>query len=166
MRKLNLNETTEKMKKNDGSLDLVGTDVEALPDNLLVKDLVLAGSQIRELPNDLVVEGDCYLCHTTKLKSLPKDLKVKGSLIANDSNLEEIPENLEIGGYLDLRYTPIKELPSGLKVGKFLDIRNSRIQHLPEDLIVRSNIICDYGFKVEYEQSNSNGKFLEKLLIY
>ncbi len=66
--------------------------------------------------DDLYVKGDLNL-RGSKIKSLPKGLKVGGFLSLIDcSNLETLPEGLEVEGWLDLENTSITSLPKGLKV--------------------------------------------------
>ena len=63
------------------SLDLRDTPITSLPDNLSVGgSLDLTGRQITSLPDNLSVGGSLYL-RGTQITSLPKDLKVKGNII-------------------------------------------------------------------------------------
>ncbi len=81
-----------------GSLDLRGTGITALPDNLTVGgSLDLRGTGITALPDNLTVGG--YL-----------DLE-------NCTGITALPDNLTVGGYLDLRGTGITD---EIKVNKTL----------------------------------------------
>ena len=72
-----------------GSLDLRGTGITTLPDNLTVGGyLYLRGSSITALPDNLTVGGNLYL-------------EVTG--------ITTLPDNLTVGGYLYLRGTDIKQ---------------------------------------------------------
>jgi Leucine-rich repeat (LRR) protein len=85
----------------EGSLDLRGTNVTKLPDNLRIEGyLDLQRTQITELPENLSVGGflDLYKTSITKL-----------------------PDNLSVGGYIDVRETQIKEFPSHLDWEKIID---------------------------------------------
>ncbi|MBY2985658.1 hypothetical protein [Rhizobium leguminosarum] len=85
------------------SLDLEGcVEIQHLPSSLtIIGSLILIGTRIRELPNNLVVfgnvdlegcdslekigsgiliDGDLNLEHCTSLRDVPDDLQVKGSI--------------------------------------------------------------------------------------
>ena len=67
-----------------GSLDLNGTPITALPDNLKVgEDLYLDNTPITSLPDNLTVGEDLYLRRTQYLdkNNLPSSLVVKGNII-------------------------------------------------------------------------------------
>ena len=80
------------IKKNtdkDGNIELSGTQITALPDNLTVGGwLYLSGTQITALPDNLTVGGG---------------LDLRGTQIT------ALPDNLTVGGGLDLRGTQITE---------------------------------------------------------
>ena len=100
-------ELEEMMKRSGGSLDLRGTQITELPDNLTVGgSLDLSGTQITELPDNLTVGGWLDLSGT---------------------QITELPDNLTVGGWLDLRGTQITELPDNLTVGGSLDLRGTAI---------------------------------------
>lgn len=63
-----------------GNLELDGTPITSLPDNLTVGGFLnLWGAKITSLPNNLTVGRDLNL-NSTKITSLPSDLKVVGDL--------------------------------------------------------------------------------------
>ena len=82
-----------------GFLDISGTEITELPDNLKIKSwkkvlsdgylqhkpgfLNLANTKIAKLPKGLVVEGDLTLTGSL-ITELPKDLKVHGDIHAGD----------------------------------------------------------------------------------
>ena len=72
-----------------GSLDLRGTGITSLPDNMTV-----GGS--------LDLEG-------TGITSLPDNLTVGGSLDIRGTGITALPDNLTVGGYLDLGGTGITD---------------------------------------------------------
>ena len=78
-----LEELQKMMDENGGSLDLRGTGITALPDNLTV-----GGS--------LDLEG------CTGITALPDNLTVGGSLYLRGTGITALPDNLTVGGYLDL----------------------------------------------------------------
>ena len=101
----------------DGSLDLRGTSIKALPDGIKVGgSLNLSDTAITALPDGLEVGGDLDLSDTA-ITALPDGLKVGGDLYLRGTAIKALPDGLKVGGYLDLRGTAIKALPDGLKVG-------------------------------------------------
>ena len=87
-------------------------------------NLNLRGTLIEKLPDNLKVGGSLDLSGTP-IEKLPANLKVGGYLHLNNTPIEELPDNLEVGGGLYLMDTPIKELPDNLKVGGSLILRNT-----------------------------------------
>ena len=69
--------------------------------------LDLRGTQITSLPENLTVGGSLDLSGT-KITSLPENLTVGGWLDLNGTKITSLPENLTVGGWLDLRKTPIE----------------------------------------------------------
>ncbi len=70
--------------KIDGTLNLSGTPITSLPDNLIVGgNLDLTRTQITSLPDNLTVGEDLYLIGTQYLdkNNLPSSLVVKGDII-------------------------------------------------------------------------------------
>ena len=75
------------MKRNGGSLDLRGTEITSLPDNLTVSgSLDLRGTEITSLPDNLTVGGSLYL-RGTGITSLPDNLTVGGSLYLSGTGI-------------------------------------------------------------------------------
>ena len=88
-------------------------------------DLSLYKSKIKSLPKGLKVGGDLDL-YGSKIESLPKGLKVGGYLNLLDSEIRFLPEGLEVGGELSIiGCEAITSLPKGLEVGKTLYIKNT-----------------------------------------
>jgi hypothetical protein len=87
-----------------GYLNLNKSDVRLLPDNLIVYgDLYLIESEIVELPSNLRVKGDLFL-DKTKITEIPDDLIVDGNLwLMEMPNLdkEKISPNIQIGGEIN-----------------------------------------------------------------
>jgi hypothetical protein len=69
--------------------------------------LDLSGTNISSLPDDLTVGGSLYLSGTN-ISSLPADLTVGGYLDLSGTNISSLPDDLTVGGYLDLSGTNIK----------------------------------------------------------
>jgi len=84
-----------------GDLDLGGTQITALPDNLTVQGaLYLSGTKITSLPDNLKVSGDLYL-GGTQITALPDNLTVHGDLWINSTpNLDtnNLPSSLVVNG--------------------------------------------------------------------
>jgi len=72
-----------------GNLDLCGSPVEKLPDNLQV--------------------GDSLFLNNTPIKELPDNLQVGGFLSLINTPIKELPDNLKVGDSLDLRNTPLSK---------------------------------------------------------
>ncbi|WP_418186763.1 hypothetical protein [Aliarcobacter lanthieri] len=95
----------------DGSLDLSGTGITSLPDNLSVGgSLYLSNTGITSLPDNLSVSGYLDLSNTG-ITSLPDNLSVGGSLYLSNTGITSLPDNLSVSGYLDLRNTGITNYP-------------------------------------------------------
>ena len=88
--------------------------------------LDLRGTSIMELPDNLTVGGHLDL-EGTSIMELPDNLTVGGYLDLFGTSITELPDNLTVGGYLDLRGTSIMELPDNLTVGGHLDLRGTSI---------------------------------------
>ena len=110
-----------------GSLDLYGTGITSLPDNLTVGgSLDLRGTGITSRPDNLTV-GDYLDLRGTGITSLPDNLTVGGYLDLHGTGITSLPDNLTVGDYLDLRDTGITSLPDNLTVGGSLDLRGTGI---------------------------------------
>ena len=109
----------------------------------VIGHLDLEGTQITSLPDNLSVGGSLYL-RGTQITSLPDNLSVERSLDLRGTPITSLPDNLSVGGDLDLEGTPITSLPDNLSVGGWLDLRDTLITSLPSDLEVGGNIIKDF----------------------
>jgi hypothetical protein len=69
----------------------------------------LQGSDIKELPDNLNVYGDLILAGIKSLRKLPKNLNVSGDLDITDTNVDEIPEGLTLTGTFSFANTPLSE---------------------------------------------------------
>ena len=99
---------------------------------------------------DLNIEGDLNLHSYKKLTSLPKGLKVGGSLSLIFADIESLPEGLKVGRDLDIFGSKITSLPKGLEVGRFLDIRDTKITSLPKGLELGSSLYIRHTALVKY----------------
>jgi hypothetical protein len=123
-----------------GSLDLSGTGITSLPDNLTVGgSLNLRDTSITSLPDNLTVGGSLNL-RDTSITSLPDNLTVGGSLDLGGTGITSLPDNLTVGGSIYLRDTSITSLPDNLTVGGFLDLGGTGITSLPDNLTVGGSL--------------------------
>ena len=88
--------------------------------------LDLRGTAIRQLPDNLTVGGSLYL-RDTAIQQLPDNLTVGGYLDLRDTAIQQLPDNLTVGGSLDLRDTAIQQLPDNLTVGGWLGLGGTEI---------------------------------------
>ena len=97
----------KRMMDEYGNLDLSGSSITALPDNLTVGGgLDLFGTGITALPDNLTVGGWLNL-FGTGITSLPDNLTVGGGLDLIGTGITSLPDNLTVGGGLDLSGTGI-----------------------------------------------------------
>ena len=106
--KLTMEKATAMMKRDGGSLDLRGTQITALPDNLTVGgSLDLRGTQITALPDNLTVGGWLDLSGT-QITALPDNLTVGGSLDLSGTQItakeRKKVRSLNNGDYVPGRY--------------------------------------------------------------
>ena len=134
--KLTLEKAKALMDQNNGGLDLRGTEITALPDNLTVGGwLDLRDTGITALPDNLTVGGSLYL-GGIKITALPDNLTVGGWLDLRGTGITALPDNLTVGGNLYLRGTKITALPDNLTVGGWLYLNDTEITALPDNLTV------------------------------
>jgi len=87
-------------------------------------NLNLSGTPVEKLPDNLKVGGNLYLINTP-IKKLSDNLKVGSGLYLNNTSIKELPDNLQVGGGLGLSGTPVEKLPDNLKVGGNLNLINT-----------------------------------------
>lgn len=105
-------------------------------------DVNLQGSEVKELPENLIVKGDLDLMVCENIEHLPKGLRVGGSLYLQHSSIKTLPDDLIVGEVLNLHNCRnIKELPKNLKVGKNLILSKTPIKDLPKDIKVGGSIL-------------------------
>lgn len=148
--KITIEEAKEIMKNSDGNLDLSGTGITTLPDNLTVGGWIdLRDTGVNALPDDLTVGGWLDLGNT-KITALPDNLTIGGSLDLRCTGITALPDNLTVGGWLDLRDTGITALPDSLTVGGSLFLRgtgitgNDKVKKLKNgDYVEGEYLYCD-----------------------
>lgn len=119
------------------------SQIKALPNNLTVKGrLDISGTNINELPNDLKVGSLVASC--SYITSIPSGVYIERDICVNHSQLADLPDNITIEGNLHLSGTHIEKLPRGLKVGGYIDISHTGIRQLPDDIEIRGSIYAQY----------------------
>jgi hypothetical protein len=79
-------------------------------------NLNLEGTPITSLPDNLTKIGGYLNLMKTRITSLPENLTVGSSLYLRNTKITSLPNNLTVGGFLDLANTPITSLPDDLTV--------------------------------------------------
>lgn len=101
---------------SEGNLDLIGSPITKLPENLKVKgSLILINTPITELPDGLEVGEDLDLWRS-EITKLPNNLKVGKWLILSDTPIKNLSSCLSVGGVLYLDRTSVSEIPKDIKV--------------------------------------------------
>jgi len=122
-----------------GDLNLTNSKVSVLPDGLVVDgDLLLEGSAVRVLPYGLRVSGSVY--GGSEITSLSENIVIDGDLSLLFAPITKLPESLSVGGDLYLPNTPIACLPKGLHVGGYLEMSHSEVSSLPDPFVVHGDI--------------------------
>ena len=93
------------------------------------------------LPDNFVVNGDLLLVDT-EIESLPKGLKVYGTLDASSSSLLEIPEDL-LAHTLKLSHTQITEFPR-LRKYYSLNINTTHVSSIPNNTKCHGDLTITY----------------------
>ena len=139
-------------------------DVEVLNNQIKVLGgwLDLRGTNITQLPDNLTVGGWLDLSGTN-ITQLPDNLTVGGSLELRGTNITQLPDNFTVGGWLDLRGANITQLPDNLTVGGLLDLRGTNITQLPDNLMVQGSI---YGINNKNVKKVLEGYNEERKYIY
>ena len=105
------------------------------------RNLDLRGTGITSLPDNLAVGGWLDLEGCAGITSLPDNIAVGGSLDLRGTGITSLPDNLAVGGSLDLRGTGITSLPDNLAVGGSLDLEGcAGITSLPDNLAVGGSL--------------------------
>jgi hypothetical protein len=107
-------------------------------------NLDLYGSKIESLPEELYVAGTLVLSNCKNLTSLPKRLKVGGDLHLDYTKITSLPEGLYVGRNLYLIMCKnLKSLSKGLKVGGDLNIRATELIRYSNDELMK---MIELGF--------------------
>ena len=108
--------------KYDGDLDLSGTNITKLPDNLYVyESLILKNcKQLTKLPDKLYVGDELSLWDCKQITELPDKLYVGGDLDLRNTDILEIPDNLYVGDDLYVYNTPIAKKYSNEEIREMI----------------------------------------------
>ncbi|EOC5660794.1 hypothetical protein ACK846_004704 [Salmonella enterica] len=109
-----------------------------IPANLTVTNTLPILAGIHSLPAGLVARN--LFISYSELESLPDNLTIIGTLMANSSRLKYLPENLTVGRILDIMCTDIAYLPDTLKVAGSMMLSNTRITTLLDNLHLQENL--------------------------
>lgn len=128
----------------EGDVDLSGSDIATLPDNLTIIGSLIAleCARLSALPAGLNIMNSLDL-RNTPITSLPADIGVGLDIMLENTRLLSLPANLAVGGALDLEGTPIAALPATLSVGGYLNLRNTAVTELPEDWCIDGPLLLD-----------------------
>jgi len=114
---------------SEGDLNLMGSPIEKLPDNLKVGgNLSLSNTPIKELPDNLKVGGILDLSNTP-IKELPDNLEVGRNLYLKNTQIEKLPDNLEVGGFLGLRNTPLSKKYTKLEIKDLIEEKGGYVKN-------------------------------------
>ena len=124
-------------------------------------DLILDRKDIKELPENLIVNGDLWCNFNIGLTSLPKGLRVNGNLDCYDCTIESLPNDLYIIGDFNCGDNILEELPSNLYVGGDFSCRNNMVNKIPKDIYVGGNLTCSNNGLVKIpKESNIIGDII------
>lgn len=129
-----LNKLPNKLKFVGGNLDVSYSKIKQLPNGLKIEgSLNVVGSDIEKLPDDIEIGTTLY--SFDKLKSLPENLKLKKNLILNDSEIEFLPKGLEVNGRVNIVGTKIKidSLPKDIKIDGSFSLRKNQLGDLKKE---------------------------------
>jgi hypothetical protein len=120
-----------------GRLNLPGYEMERLPEEVYgYTSLTIQNSAITALPERLVLK-ELDISYTP-IKELPADLEVSSRLTAWQCSFAEIPKTVKLGGDLDISRSKCRTLPDGLMLER-LDVSEcSELAALPSDLTVKN----------------------------
>lgn len=151
--------------KYEGSLVLRGTKITELPDNLTVHgSLNLKGTKITKLPDNLTVGMSLYLTGT-QITELPDNLTVRWSLYLTGTPITSLPDNLTVGDSLYLNGTKITELPDNLNVGWCVYLNGTKIKKSSLNSTVKSKIFKDF-WKMPKWLNRLRSHFKKKRSLY
>ena len=125
-------------------VDLSGSDIATLPDNLTIVGSLIARdcARLSALPAGLDIMDSLDL-RNTPITSLPADIGVGLDIMLENTGLISLPANLAVNGALDLENAPIAALPATLNVGGYLNLRNTAVTELPEDWCIEGPLLLD-----------------------
>ena len=123
-----------------GELDIRNTSISVLPEGLIVDKLFLDDNTLSHISENITINGNLDLSEQHKLKELPRNLRVLGSLDLAGSNISRLSSGLEVGVELNLMETSITTLPPDLFVGYNLYLAYLPLTEIPPTITVLGSI--------------------------
>ena len=156
--------------KVEGYLELTHSNIEYLPPDLEVRSLYMDKSNLKELPEKLIIHKGLSLYLCKNITKLPDNFKLqeKGFIDISHTNIDELPLSIfyppgitpnkinintsppfseskyTFWGNLDISNTPIKDFASKFKkvaIDGYLDISLTDIKKYPNLLIIYGDFI-------------------------
>lgn len=136
------------VKKIGGNFSLKDSDITELPENFLIEgDFYVGNAKIEKLPDGLHVKGNLTIANGYHDEIILGDnTTVDGSIIldvndvSGDSVLYKIGKNLTVGGDMQVHDHELFSLIDGLHVKGNLDISYVQTSSLPNDLKVEGDL--------------------------
>lgn len=101
-------------------------------------------SKMRMLPADTVVGTDLVLSSVEDIRTLPRAVRVGGSIRIDDTRIYSLEGRKEFNG-LSLKRTEVRELAQGVVVRGDLNISHLPMERLPADLVVEGDMSIGPG---------------------
>lgn len=140
-----------------GRLHLKSASINHLPDNLEAATINASGARLATIGSGLKVFGDLIL-NGTQITKLPNDMEVGGIIQARQTLLRELPDGFVCKNDLDMTGSEIESLPKGMKVGGWLTLHENDISTLPVDLSVGQSLVITHTGIREIPDSVSIGR--------
>ena len=100
----------------------------------------LNDAYMTQLPDDLTIEGSLQVGPPSRLRRLPRRLRVQGDLDVEASDCTEVPACLHVAGNIRLSQGRLSRLPEGLRVQGSLNVADNTLFFLPEGLDVAGDL--------------------------
>jgi hypothetical protein len=120
----------------DDNLDVEGVaELKQLPDGLTIAGyLDVEGTGLTSLPNNLRVKGSLF-ANSLPLKELPRGLKVGVQLYLNRTQITTLPRDIEVRGGLRIAKTPLAQ--------SLIDEFGEEITENPKGIALREKIFAE-----------------------
>ena len=108
-------------------------------DELTFNKLYLKNSKIKKLPDNLRIEGSLHLQYS-EIEVLPKNLYVRDDINLYMSKIKTLPSDMYVGQSLHCHNSTLESLPDNLTINGSLDISETNIKKLPKNLRVKRKL--------------------------